>query len=139
MTEEERKLLQDVIDSVYGQFLEAVVDGREEAVRALLATKADKAEADFSNDDVTSHVKQFADGRIFSGEQAFDSGLVDKLGTFQDAVERVQTLAGLTGEPNLVSSRRPKSFLESLAGETRTLVRSAYPGQVSLEYRFALP
>lgn len=74
MTEEERKLLQDLIDNAYGQFLKAVVDGRklpEEKVRPL------------------------ADGRIFTGEQALKNGLVDQLGDSRDAIKLAARLGGI--------------------------------------------
>ena len=63
----ERQLLQELIDSSYGQFVAAVAEGRglEEQV-----------------------VRQFADGRVFSGAQALELGLVDQLGD-EDAARRL--------------------------------------------------
>ena len=60
MTEEERALLQSVIDNAYGQFLTAVADGRKMTVET---------------------VRPFADGRIVTGEQALKLGLIDELET----------------------------------------------------------
>jgi protease-4 len=139
MTEEEKKLLQDMIDNVYGQFLKAVVEGREDAIRDHLAETQDRAGGEITPEELAEYVKQFADGRIFSGEQAFEAGLIDALGTFETAIDEVKKLAGIKGEPKLISSRRPKGLLESLTGETRSLLQQVTPGQVSLEYRFALP
>jgi len=139
MTPEEEKLLQETIDNVYGQFLEAVTNGRANAIREHLAEDEERAESDITYDELTSYVKQYADGRIFSGEQAHDYALVDRLGTFQSAVERVKKLAGITGEARLITSRRPKGLLESLTGETHSFINDFTPGHVSLEYRFALP
>ncbi|NJK42040.1 MAG: signal peptide peptidase SppA [Acaryochloridaceae cyanobacterium SU_2_1] len=74
ITEPERQILQDLIDSSYNQFVQTVADGRHLEVEA---------------------VKQFADGRVFTGEQALALGLVDRLGTEEDARRWVAELAGL--------------------------------------------
>lgn len=88
VTEEERKLLQDITDDTYDQFIHLVADRRHLPVEK---------------------VKTFADGRIFSGRQALDYGLVDALGDLHDAVEKARELAGLTLEvpPRLVKLKKP--------------------------------
>lgn len=90
MTEEERAMLQGVIDSTHGQFVRAVAEGRklpEEKVRAI------------------------ADGRIFSGEQALSLKLVDRLGTLQDAIDEAGRLAGISGEPQVIRPPKKKKLL----------------------------
>ena len=89
MTEEERKILQSVIDDVYMQFVEDVARSRGMAV--------DK-------------VRAIANGSIFSGRQAKGLGLVDQLGSFQDAVDALKELAGIKGEPAVVYEKgeRPR-------------------------------
>jgi protease-4 len=74
LTEAERQLLQELIDSSYGQFVAAVAEGRG-----------------LSEDQVRS----FADGRVFSGAQAKDLGLVDALGDEEAARRLAAELAGL--------------------------------------------
>ena len=89
MTDAERTLFQEMIDSVHTQFIEAVAAGRH----------MDK-----------DQVRAVADGRIFSGEQAKVAGLVDELGGLQDAVNLAAVRAGVTGEPRVTrarSSREP--------------------------------
>ena len=81
MTEEERKLLQGLIDNAYGQFLTAVADGRG-----------------MSKEEVRPH----ADGRIFTGEQALGVHLIDRLGDFHDAVALAGELAGIQGKPQIL-------------------------------------
>jgi protease-4 len=81
MTDAERALLEDVLDNVLGQFVTAISEGRgmpEDEVRAL------------------------ADGRIFSGEQAQERGLVDELGGLHDAIELAGNLTGLGPKPELL-------------------------------------
>lgn len=80
MTPEERKIMQDLIDDAYGQFLTAVATGRHLDVAV---------------------VKPLADGRIFSGDQALSNHLVDKLGDSTDAVELAAQLAHIPGKPKV--------------------------------------
>lgn len=82
MTIEERKILQDLINNAYEQFLSAVVTGR----------KLDEAKA-----------RKLADGRIFTGAQAKSEGLVDMLGGLDDAIEKAKKLAGIKGEVKIIS------------------------------------
>jgi protease-4 len=81
---EERAVFQTVIDDVHQQFVEAVAHGRNLPEGA---------------------VRQYADGRIYSGRQAKDLNLVDELGTLQDAVAHVATAIGIVGKPKLVHER----------------------------------
>ncbi len=89
MTEEERKLLQGVITDVYQQFVEVV-----------------STERNIPRDSVV----KFADGRIFTGRQARDLGLVDTLGSFQDAVNILRDLVGIKTEPTLVYPKKKRSL-----------------------------
>lgn len=81
MTEEDRAILQAMIDDVHSQFVEAVAAGRE-----LPQEK----------------VRELADGRIFTGRQARDLGLVDELGGLQVAIGKAAELGGITGKPHVV-------------------------------------
>jgi protease-4 len=85
MTDNERKLLQGMVDDVYGQFVDAVATGR----------KIDPA-----------RVRALADGRLYSGAQAKEAGLVDELGGLTTAVRLAWERGGQTGEPR---SRKVKS------------------------------
>jgi len=81
MTDDERKLLGGVIDSVYGQFVAAVAEGR---------------------DIPEARVRELADGRIFSGEQAQAVGLVDDLGGLTEALRIAGELTDLGPTPELL-------------------------------------
>ena len=74
MSDEEKALLQEAIDSTYDQFLAAVAEGR--------GLELDE-------------VRKWADGRIFNGEKALEYKLVDQLGSLEDAIDLAQKLAGL--------------------------------------------
>jgi len=98
MTAEERKILQDLIDDAYGQFVAAVADGRHLPV------------------DV---VKPLADGRIYSGNQALANHLVDQLGDSHDALMLAAQMGGIKDEKPKVrrDSEKLTDFLEMI--ETR--------------------
>lgn len=91
MSQEEKDLLQAMIDNVLLQFRKAVVAGRNLPMEKVV---------------------EVSDGRIFSGEQAKEAKLVDELGTFNDAVEALAKEAGITGKPNLVYAEKKRRGLE---------------------------
>jgi protease-4 len=90
MTEEEKRLLQEVIDDTYHQFVDVIVQQRELPEEDVLA---------------------LADGRIFSGRQAVELGLVDRTGTYEDAIAMAARMAGIKGEPRIVRERLKKVSL----------------------------
>ena len=53
-------------------------------------------------------VREIADGRIFTGEQAKELGLVDELGNLRDAISAAAKLAGIEGEPKIVYPEKEK-------------------------------
>ena len=84
LSPEGREILQSLVDNVHGQFVTAVAKGRgmEEA-----------------------KVRKLADGRIYSGAQAQQLGLIDQFGTLQDAIELAAKRAGIETEPAVYYSR----------------------------------
>jgi protease-4 len=93
MSPEERKMLQALLDDVYSQFVGAVAEGRGLERSEVLA---------------------FAEGRIYSGQQAVALKMVDEMGGFEDAVEAAGKLANITGRPKLVYPRKRFSFKDLL-------------------------
>ena len=91
---EENAMVQGLIDETYAKFKDVVADGRSAAHD--LNKKQGKALADNWED--------FADGRVVSGKQALELGLVDQLGDFDDTVDRTLELVHL-GSANLVEYR----------------------------------
>lgn len=104
LTPEEEVILQQLIDTSYGQFVATVAEGR--------------------NLDVET-VKTFADGRVFTGEQALELGLVDRLGTEEDARRWAAELAGL--DPDKAETYKieePKPFINKfIPGRSQTKSR----------------
>jgi len=70
-------------------------------------------------------VNELADGRVFTGEQAVSLGLVDTIGTFEDAVQIAAELAGIDGEPSIVRERVRRTFWETMVGDVAEEVRAA--------------
>ena len=95
LTAEEKTLLQGIINDVYDQFLTDVSIGR----------KIPKAE-----------VRKLADGRIFTGRQALNYKLVDRLGTLNDALRAAADDAGIKGEYSVKEYQRPMGLFEVLFG-----------------------
>ena len=109
LSEEERTLMQDLIKNVYNQFVRDVAAARsmpEETVAGL------------------------ADGRIYSGEQALEAGLIDTLGNFTDAIALAADLGGLdTKDPQLIYPKVENKFslLSLLTSAERSLVDNFVP------------
>jgi protease-4 len=89
MTPADRELLQGVVLDVYEQFVELVSRERELPLE---------------------EVRRLADGRILTGRQALAAGLVDTLGTFEDARRICADLAGIKAEARLIRPRRRPSL-----------------------------
>ena len=94
MTEKEKEFLQQFVDKIHIQFVKDVSSGR--------------------NMDIEK-IKSLADGRIFTGEEAKELELVDRLGNLQDAIEWAGKMVGIEGKINFTYPKRVKySFLKEL-------------------------
>jgi protease-4 len=96
MREDERQIFQELIDSAYGQFVKAVIEGRKLGREKVLP---------------------YADGRIMTGEQALGVGFVDKTGSLQDAFNLAGELAGVKNFEVIKPS--PKGFWEQFFSQDR--------------------
>ncbi|OGS35950.1 MAG: hypothetical protein A2506_01355 [Elusimicrobia bacterium RIFOXYD12_FULL_66_9] len=103
MTIEERKILQDLIDDAYGQFVTAVADGRGMSAE---------------------EVRPLADGRIYSGNQALANKLVDQLGDSKDALMLAAKMGGIKDEKPRVrrDSERFSDLFEMLESRARVVL-----------------
>ncbi|HOE18707.1 MAG TPA: signal peptide peptidase SppA [Syntrophorhabdaceae bacterium] len=93
MSENERKYLNDVLTDIHEQFIKDVAEGRKIPVDT---------------------VRQLSDGRIFTGIQAKNAGLVDTIGTFYDAVDGLKVSLNILEKPVLVYGKKPFSLLRWL-------------------------
>jgi protease-4 len=90
MTAEEKSLIQAIVDDIYDQFVRTIALNRKLPLQRIF---------------------ELADGRIFSGRQARDLGLVDELGGLQDAVLLAGKLSGMEGSPEIVHGMKKKTTL----------------------------
>jgi protease-4 len=97
LTPKGREVLQGLLDNIHEQFIRDVARNRKlplEKVRAL------------------------ADGRVFTGQEAKELGLVDAMGNFNDAVEKAGRLGGIKGEVKTVfPEKKGFSLLKLLLGQ----------------------
>lgn len=103
MTDEDRQLLQAVMDDVHRQFIEAVAEGRSMDIEDVIP---------------------LADGRIFTGKQAKELLLVDDLGDLQEAIQLASQLGGIKGKPKIVEPERHFSFRDLLSGVFKQQIAS---------------
>ncbi|HTL12007.1 MAG TPA: signal peptide peptidase SppA, partial [Bdellovibrionota bacterium] len=93
MTQEERQLFKDLIDDTVGQFKGAVAEGRHMKMEKL---------------------NPLADGRVYTGQQAKAVGLVDTMGTLEDAIAEAAKMAKIKGEPRVVYPHKHQKSLVDL-------------------------
>jgi protease-4 len=68
-------------------------------------------------------IRKLADGRVFTGQEARENGLIDELGTLQDAIKEAAKMAGIEGEPFIVKPpRRAISLLDILFGDAQAIL-----------------
>jgi protease-4 len=96
-TESQRDVVKKMMEDMYGQFTSKAAKGRNMPVEKL---------------------RKLAGGRVYSGRQAKENGLVDELGTLHDAVAEAKKLAGLdaSAEVRIEVLPEPTNFFETLFG-----------------------
>ena len=123
LNEMDREYFQDIVDDSYRQFLEVVSVSR----------KMD-----------TTKLREYANGRVFTGKQAKEIGLIDSLGTYEDALRMAANMAGIDGEPTVVREREKKNLMERILdtfsdNNLKSLkedIKSEFIEQPILQYRF---
>lgn len=109
MLPQEKRLLQNVIDDVHNQFIEAVVTGRNQAL---------PDGKKLSQEDV----RAIADGRIFTGRQAYALRLVDEMGDLEESIRIAGDMAGIKGKPQVIERKKKIPFLEYFKEEAATWI-----------------
>jgi protease IV len=94
ITQEERDLIQSMVNETFDRFKTVVATGRENAAK-MNGNSTEKGRA------LAENWQQFADGRILSGTEALKYGFVDEVGNFDVAVARAQKLAKIP-DANLI-------------------------------------
>jgi protease-4 len=109
LTEAEKKYFQEMIDEFYNQFVGAVAEGRQGKGEAGAQLTRER-------------VVKLADGRVYTGETAKKTGLVDEIGNYEDVVKATAKLVNIKGEPQIVTPPKQKegfTILDLLLGTTR--------------------
>jgi len=108
---QEKQMVQALIDETFERFKRVVAESRESANEQNSEGGRPLAE----------NWKDYADGRVLSGKQAYELGFVDELGNFETAVQRARKLAGISNA-NLVQYVQPFDLgnLFRLFGETES-------------------
>lgn len=118
MNDSDKMYFQDVVDNSFGQFLDVVMKERKMDKETLM---------------------KYANGRVFTGLQAKEYGLIDSLGTFEDAIRITGKLAGIEGEPRIVREKKKFSFFEEFLGskiEDVTDIKGKLFDEPILQYKF---
>lgn len=100
-TEEDKKYFQEMIDDVYGQFVGVVARERKLPV---------------------DEVKKLADGRVYTGKRAYELGLIDTLGTYEDAIVIAGALANIKGTPATIREKKKEKLSDILFGNVKNEV-----------------
>jgi protease-4 len=104
--EQDMKYLEDIVVKLFHQFKKDVVE-----VRPALKDKID----------------EIADGRVFTGKEALELGLIDYIGTFSDAVTVAKELAGIKEEPKLIFPEKRKiPFLDDILKSAKEEIISKF-------------
>jgi protease-4 len=97
LTPAEQVYMQSLIDSMFGQFIQAVSDGR--------GIKVDE-------------VKSIANGKVWTGQDALGMKLIDGIGDFEAVVKETAKSVGISGEPTLVHPEKDrKTLLDLMTGD----------------------
>ncbi len=109
LTPLERRYMQNRVDTIYHSFLSRVSEGR---------------------DMTTSEVDSIGQGRIWSGLQGLNNGLVDKIGTLDDAIELAAKKADIEGDYSVLSPKKSENpffeiFIESAGGVIANIMPSS--------------
>jgi len=108
MTTADKNLVQDVIDDIHNQFIEAVSSNRNLS---------------------RENMENIASARIFTGRQALKAGLVDDLGNMEYAVDIAADLAGIEGKPEVIyPEKKRKSLLRYIASESISAISEEFRG-----------
>jgi protease IV len=117
MNDKDKEYFQDVVDNSFGQFLGVVAKERKMNPDSL---------------------KKYSNGRVFTGLQAKEIGLIDSLGTLEDAIRITAKMAGIDDEPRVVKLKKRTSlfqfFLENEFEEIKDIKQKFFEEPI-LQYK----
>lgn len=124
MTEEERRVLQSVIDGMYERFLDRVMAGRPDM---------------FGREEL----RKIADGRVYTASQAKDLKLVDSIGYLDDAIDWAKQVAGVK-EARVVTYASPRAYKNNIYSATEPApsgvniinIEAGFPKLAGMEFMY---
>jgi protease IV len=115
MTPEERAYLDGIVKNIHEQFIKDVAAGRK---------------MEFEK------VKNLADGRIYTGLQGKELGLVDNIGNFYDTVDAIKKVLNIKGKPQLVYAEKPFSFSKWIFSSMSDMSKESLESFFSSPFKF---
>jgi protease IV len=112
MTSDEQKLLQDVVNDVHEQFVQAIATGRDLPL---------------------AEVHKIADGRIMTGQQALKLKLIDEVGGLKKTIDLLAKKLNVVGRPKVIEQKEKVPFFDWLlqgslsSGLAQTIIPSPQP------------
>jgi protease-4 len=115
MTPEERAYLNEVVKSIHEQFIKDIAAGRN--------MDLEKA-------------RKLADGRIYTGLQARELGLIDNIGNFYDTVDDLKKALNIKGRPELIYTEKPFSLSKWLFSSMASIPKESLESFFSSPFKF---
>jgi signal peptide peptidase A. Serine peptidase. MEROPS family S49 len=103
LSDDEKEYANKVVAEVYGNFVRDVAEGRGLTI---------------------SEVKALADGRIYTGREAKELGLVDEFGNLYDSIDRAAEMGGIQGDPTIIYMNKPSLSSLLFGSESEATVSS---------------
>jgi protease-4 len=142
LSSDEKAMFDTLIMDTYDQFLNDILSQREERLAKAMAAfpperwAAYKFLRPLQGATTKQYLTAIADGRAYTGQQALELGLVDQLGTLDDAIHALAKRVGIRGEPKIQEVRRQPTLHDLLGAKLGFfLSRSSAP----LQYRMVTP
>ncbi len=80
--------------------------------------------------------KSIAEGKVYTGRQALQVGLVDQIGTLEDAIQLAADLTGIRGEPTVVERQEPTYGLLDFLTQGLSRLVQTQQAHSPIQYRF---
>jgi protease-4 len=141
LSELEREMFDHLIQNTHQQFLDDVLAHREpQLADALKGLSSEAWEGYLFDQEMATTASAFlatlADGRVYTGQQALELGLVDSLGTLDDTIRAMADRLNISGRPTIHEASRQPTFREIFGAQVDRILPSA---AAPLQYRMVLP
>ncbi len=155
MTDDEKQYFQGVIDNVFNQFLEVVIKGREDSIREVLTRQKmelpplgestshlkgkdiAKVRSEITFAEISTFIKDYTEGNIYSGQQAYEAGMIDKLGNLNSAIELAADMAGIKDKNKyklIYLKPRELGLFDKVFGETAQAMNPIKNNHLTMQY-----